>query len=123
MRYVQRTERIGERVGDIDWGYDFRSHFNNMCSSDERRDQACAESVAQLRAIDAAWKEGRTVRVTSDGGWPRFGWGEVLDVGMYDGWPYWKPTPAVLKQGPLGAEWKFFVHLDAEFPAVEARQA
>jgi hypothetical protein len=27
---------------------------------------------------------------------------------MYDGWPYWKPTPAILTSGPLGSEWHFF---------------
>lgn len=123
MRTETHTVRIGERVGDIDWGYDFRQHFNNMCTSDARRDEACARSVAQLRAIDTAFREGRKVRVTTDGGWPRFGWGDVLDVGMYDGWPYWKPTPAVLKSGVFGGEWKFFHGLDAEFaPALHAKQ-
>lgn len=26
MRFETRTIRIGERVGDIDWSYDFESH-------------------------------------------------------------------------------------------------
>lgn len=48
------------------------------------------------------------MRVTTDGGWPRCGWGDVLDVGMYDGWPYWKPVPSVYSRGPLGGEWHCF---------------
>lgn len=114
MRTETRTVRIGERVGDIDWSYDFRSHFNNMCSNDARRDEACAQQVAKLRELESAIQSDKPMRATSDGGWPRCGWGRVLDVGMYDGWPYWKPTPAVLVAGPLGAEWKFFYSLDIE---------
>lgn len=116
MRTETRTVRIGERVSDIDWNYDFRSHFDSMCCSDERRDERCAEKVAQLRAIEAAFLAGRKVEVTTYGGWPRCGWGAVLNVGMYDGWPYWRPTPSVFKQGPLGGEWCTFAHLDAQFP-------
>ena len=34
---------------------------------------------------------------------------EIYRVCMYDGWPYWKPTPALLVESPLGgSEWKFF---------------
>lgn len=33
----------------------------------------------------------------------------ITDICMYDGWPYWKPTPAIrVWGGPCGAEWKFF---------------
>lgn len=32
----------------------------------------------------------------------------IYAIGMYDGWPYWKPTPAMLVAGPIGSEWKFF---------------
>jgi hypothetical protein len=34
---------------------------------------------------------------------------KVLRLRMYDGWPYWKPTPAILRESPLGGyEWTFF---------------
>jgi hypothetical protein len=33
----------------------------------------------------------------------------ILDICMYDGWPYWQPTPAICYVGPLkSAEWTFF---------------
>jgi hypothetical protein len=35
----------------------------------------------------------------------------LLEVGMYDGWPYWKPTPAFCYYGTLGPEWRFFTDL------------
>lgn len=114
MRTETRTVRIGERVSDIDWSYDFRSHFDSMGCSVERRDERCAERVAQLGAVEAAFREGRKVEVTTDGGWPRVGWGVVLDVGMYDGWPYWRPVPCVLKTGTFGGEWCTFDRLDAQ---------
>lgn len=34
---------------------------------------------------------------------------EVISVGMYDGWPFWTPTPAALTYGPLGVgDWHFY---------------
>lgn len=54
--------------------------------------------------------------VKSPSGW-RYSpsWGssfEVVKVGMYDGWPYWKPTPAIGYIGPMGSiEVAFFDNL------------
>jgi hypothetical protein len=34
---------------------------------------------------------------------------QIIEICMYDGWPYWKPTPAVHFVGPLNSwEWNFF---------------
>lgn len=101
------VERIGENMGPIDWNYDFRSHFNNMCTSDAGRDEACARKVAILRDVVDAIADGRRVSVQTHGDFGH----EVLDVGMYDGWPYWKPTPSLFLSGPLGGEWKCFANL------------
>jgi len=38
-------------------------------------------------------------------------WKDAYSVGMYDGWPFWKPTPALLCSGTLGPEWHFFYDL------------
>ena len=32
----------------------------------------------------------------------------IVEFGMYDGWPYWRPKPAFMIEGPLGVEWKYF---------------
>jgi hypothetical protein len=42
----------------------------------------------------------------------------ILRLCMYDGWPYWTPTPAIQFIGPLqSAEWTFFdsygIHADS----------
>ena len=80
-----------------------------MCTSDAGQDEACARQVAKFREIADAHAEGKTLRATTCGGWPRIGYREVLYVGMYDGWPYWRPVPSVLIRGVLGgAEWHAF---------------
>ena len=108
MRTETHTVRIGEKMGPIDWAYDFRTHFDNYCTSDKGRDEICAKRVAKLRLIDEAVKAGRTVYASNYGGYPRI-WARVLDVGMYDGWPYWKPVPSVMLASPLGGgEWSYF---------------
>ena len=54
MRTETHTVRIGEKMGPIDWAYDFRTHFDNYCTSDKGRDEICAKRVAKLRLIDEA---------------------------------------------------------------------
>lgn len=104
MRLVTVTRRVGEYLGPVDWSYDFRSHFNNVCSPDPVRDEICKKHVDNLRLLCS----GGRWEATTYGGWPRCGWGEVLQVGMYDGWPYWKPTPSALLSTTLGSEWASF---------------
>lgn len=108
MMFETTTVRIGERVADIDWAYDFRSHFNILCSDDEHRDEACERAKDRLRRMEAAIKEGKEVLATTNGSWPRCGLKKVADVGMYDGWPYWRPVPSVMTYGTLGTEWHSF---------------
>lgn len=97
MKTIQRTERIGEYLGPVDWSYDFESHAKGMSPSYVAE---CKEKLKQLESGD--WQ------ATTDGGWPRVGWGRVVKVGMYDGWPFWKPVPSVCIHGTLGPEWHSF---------------
>ncbi len=113
MKTVTVTKRIGEYFGPIDWAYDFRQHFNNYCGSDAQRDKYCADAVDKLRRLTS----GGEWMATTDGGWPRFGWGKVLEVGMYDGWPWWRPVPSVCIDGPLGGEWHGFYSVTGIEPA------
>ncbi len=122
MRTRTETIREGEKVGEVDWSYNFRQHFNNYATSDDRRDKICAESVQRFREIADLHAAGIEVLATADGGCPKFGFNEVIDVGMYDGWPYWQPTPSVRTRGPLGPEWRSFCSLTAyDAPGMEAR--
>lgn len=102
MKFRTEIVRIGELLGPIDFGYDFLSHFQGYCTSDEVKKSMCDKRVALLKQLadqpDANWW------VCSSGGY----WHKMLSVGMYDGWPYWKPNPAICFNGTLGSEWMFF---------------
>jgi hypothetical protein len=104
MRTRTVIERIGELLGPVDWSYDFRSHFNTLCTNDAGRDEACEKAKERLRLISES--PGK-YRVSTYGGWPRI-WQDIVSVGMYDGWPYWKPTPFVCSHSTLGCEWHSF---------------
>ena len=111
MKTYTRTVRVGEKVDEIVWSYDFRQHFNNYGTDAAGRDEICAKSVHRFREIANAFAAGQNVLATTYGGWPRCGYREVLDVGMYDGWPFFVPIPSVLTNAQLGPEWHCFAFL------------
>lgn len=46
----------------------------------------------------------------------------ILAICMYDGWPYWRPTPAIQFIGPLNsAEWTFFNSYGVSPASIERR--
>jgi len=110
MKYKTIEVREGELLGPVDWNYNFRQHFDGYCSTDEYKDRRCAETVERLRKV--ADNPDAFLVVTSYPDKRR----EVFSVGMYDGWPYWKPTPALLVSGTLGPEWHFFSDLHEIIP-------
>lgn len=97
MKTYTQTVREGEYLGPIDWDYNFEQHID-----DKERLEKQKEKLKILENNVEKYK------ATVDGGWPRCGWGTVLKVGMYDGWPYWRPVPSVLISGNYGAEWHSF---------------
>ena len=93
MKTRMVEERIGEYLGPIDWSFDFESHDWNHggCTNPE-----CVKSgVEFLKQMG----DGKGLEILYHGNWH-----EVLWVGMYDGWPYWKPYPTVCYRTWLGAE-------------------
>jgi hypothetical protein len=108
MRVETRTVRVGEKVGEVDWDYDFRSHFDSMGSPNDRKDARCEQAKRWLRQIEDRLRAGEDVYATNDGGWPRCFRRKVCGVGMYDGWPYWRPVPSIYLVGPYGGEWWAF---------------
>jgi hypothetical protein len=92
-------KRIGEKLGPVDWSYDFTRHnwgggrggINPECS------MVATNLLKELQeAIDAGIAmDAQFYSVMQP----------VVDVGMYDGWPFWQPTPSVCVRGPLGCEW------------------
>lgn len=107
MKYIQRTERVGEYLGPVDWNYDFASHGWNKTGGSSNPD-LIPGYIARLKQLEG---DPDAYQATTDGGWPRVGWGKVLQVGMYDGWPYWRPVPSVLIQGTLGSSWHSFLSI------------
>lgn len=109
MRYETRTERIGEDVGPIDWSHpmiaaELAKKISNPC----RTDNGMSYRAPLLDLLREVEKSPGDYEATTDGGWPKVGWGEVLAVRMYDGWPYWRPTPSVLIKGWAGSSWHAF---------------
>lgn len=82
MRYETQTVRIGENVGPVDWSHPMAKVMPPIWREAERSPEAFTFSEYR-----------RT----------------ILALCMYDGWPYWEPTPAIQFIGPLNsAEWTFF---------------
>lgn len=106
MQYRTVTERIGERLGDIDWNYDFASH-RWTSSRGGINPELVPREVEMLRQVESALKEGKRVQVTTYGDHLN----DVVDCGMYDGWPHWKPVPSFQIRNWLGVEWHGFYSL------------
>lgn len=81
MRTYQTTVREGEDMGPIDWSHPVATGKPDIWREAEKNPE-------------------------------NFTFGEygrrIIKLCMYDGWPYWTPTPAVAFEGPLGWEWAFF---------------
>lgn len=102
MRTRTITVREGEYLGPVDWSYDFWSHDwdNGGCVN-----PVCVEDG--IRALVRLVKQPETKFNRCNDGISQ----EILCVGMYDGWPYWRPVPSVCVMTPFGAEWHSFAGL------------
>jgi hypothetical protein len=83
MRVYQQTVREGENVGPVEWTHPAAKDMPQIWREAERSPDAF-ELVTDNRTDN------------------------IHAICMYDGWPYWKPTPAIFHSGPLGNEWSFF---------------
>jgi hypothetical protein len=98
MRTYTITAQEGENMGPVDWSHP----------------TACG--------MPAIWRdaEKRPNRFLFNGR-------PIIQICMYDGWPYWTPRPAVMFMGPIGAEWNFFdgysVYKDSIKPNLSARRS
>lgn len=106
MKTYMVQQQEGERMGDLDYSYNFLQHYANYGSTEEWKKERCEKTVEMLKEVEKLLKEGKKIMVDMSGYRK-----ELFDVGMYDGWPYWKPTPALLVKGNWSAEWEFFYNL------------
>jgi hypothetical protein len=80
MKLKTVTVREGEECGPIDWSHEW------------------------AKTKPGEWKEAEI-----DPAKFLFKGREIITICMYDGWPYWKPSPAIAFIGPLNClEWTFF---------------
>lgn len=86
------SEYVPEWLQDhIDWTFDF--HDGEWADGRGGRNPECTpHCIELLRKCEAGVG---VLAATDDGGWPRFGWGIVVAVGMAAKWPYWSPRPTV----------------------------
>lgn len=90
-------ERVGEELGPVDWSHQMIAEM-----------EANKWHASVLAALREAEGNPSAFEATTDGGWPRVGWGEVLRVVMYDGWPYWRPMPTVVTSHWHGVSYNAF---------------
>lgn len=88
MRTWTETHSEGTDVGPVDWSHPW-----------------IAECRIPLEMLHAIAEHPEQWTATTDGGWPRVGFHRVITFCMYDGWPYWRPHPALCLYGPLGPAW------------------
>ena len=81
----------------IDWNYDFYAHGWDRGGS--INPERIADSIDKLRKIETGeWQ------ATTDGGWPRVGWGDVLDTDMR-AQRIGEPRPSFCLSSVYGASW------------------
>jgi len=99
--------RRADRASKIDWDYDFYSHAwtNSHGGLNPRVIDDC---ILRLAALE---KHPDSYEATTDGGWPRVGWGNVLDVDMIETWPHSHKIPSVLIEGVFSYVWHPFYSL------------
>ena len=109
--------REGELVGPIDWNYNFWPHFSSYCCDDDRKREFMERQIENLFALERRFFKGELLRVR-EGDY----WHDLIDMGMYDGWPYWKPVPSIFVRSVLGGgTWRQFPCVD-EFGVQRGKQ-
>lgn len=87
MKTRMVEERIGENMGPVDW------------------DHPMAQAIPEpFRETWKAAEKNPDEYEFCDG----YFWYPIYEICMYDGWPYWAPTPSIHHGGPIGPEWHSF---------------
>lgn len=86
MRTEVTSVLIGEDVGPVDWTHPMAADKPEIWREAEKDPEAF-----ELLESGAFTARG------------------IAKLCMYDGWPYWTPTPAILRESPMGGyEWTHF---------------
>jgi len=119
MRSYQVTHNEGENMGPIDWSYDFMRHYSGLCTDEANKCERMARDIEMWFQVEHIFLRRKTrakvlaslyqpdednkVLQVLDGDY----WRKVIDICMYDGWPYWKPTPAMFLSTWHMGDWHF----------------
>lgn len=95
MKTITVTRRIGE------W-FDFEPTWFDDHEPESGLNPAFAEDCRKVflqahELLEA--EESVQVKIRYD-----LPWCTLYHVGLYDGWPYWRPYPSFVREGPLGPE-------------------
>ena len=96
MKTYQKTITVREGEWfvfdpDYDW-YQYNIYPNNP--------ETVERKIKMFTEIEKLFREGKRIRISYDS---MMG-GNLLNIGMWDGWPFWKPTPYVLLKHWSGSE-------------------
>ena len=95
MKFVTVTKRIGELLGPIDWSFDFQSEsWDHGGGTNPIVVEQAMKDLHEIKVGDTVEVYGITHK--------------VLAIGMYDGWPHWRPYPSVCIETHYGPEWHGF---------------
>lgn len=89
--------RVGEWVGPVDWTFDFAAAGWDRGGS--HNPLLIPAEVQRMRDVEAGLARGERWMVNAHGTARR-----IIKVGMYDGWPYWRPVPTYLTETWMGGE-------------------
>jgi hypothetical protein len=107
MKYKTVNVCEGERLGDVPVEFDYEPFCKRFMGG--RHQEMLAESITTYRDMLAAYNENREGIIASEGDFEH----EVIDMGLYDGWPFWAPRPCYFWKTWAGGEWRNFYELRA----------
>ena len=92
-------KREGEFLGVLDDDYDYLQHRvypNNP--------EIVVEKIRSMKELEKLFLNGKNMSVSYGDCLS----GELVNIGMYDGWPFWKPTPAFMVKTWHGGDIHFW---------------
>lgn len=113
MRSRTVIENVGEYLGPIDWSYDFTQH-----NWGPGRGGINPEIAGRAKDLLRQLEQPGNWQVMMHQNYLR-----VIKVGMYDGWPFWRPVPSVMTWHVLGAEWSPWYDIQAVKPLASSGAA
>ena len=103
MTLFEKTEqRKGRKTGKIDAGFDV-----NKYGLYPNRPEGLGGKLEMLIEIERLLQAGKKIKVTYEGGFTL----DLVDVGMYVGFPFWEPTPAFALKSWYGQQWLYWYQL------------